>query len=113
MLIESDDESKRVRASQLAQANLSQCPDRALALATAGWVQLRLGDLANAERLLQQSLAAGPVTPFTRYYVSRLLSARGRTEESDKRLNEALSQPGYFPERHLLQAAAARAKSPN
>ena len=43
VLVEQRDEAKRVRAAQLSEANLRQSPDRATALATAGWVRLRLG----------------------------------------------------------------------
>lgn len=107
VLIERTDEALRVRAAQLAEVNLKQSPDRATALATAGWVQLRLGDLAAAEKLLQQSLTAATPAPATRYYVSRLLAAQGRTAEAEKWRLEALEQPGLWVERTRVREQAA------
>lgn len=107
VLIERPEELKRVRAAQLAEINLRQCPDRALALATAGWVQLRLGDLSNAERLLQQSLQAASPAPATQYYVSKLFAARGQTAEASRWLNEALESPLSWPERPAARVAVS------
>lgn len=106
VLIEDVDEAKRVRAWQLADANLKQSPNRPQALATAGWIQLRLGDLANAERLLQQSLQSGPPLPSTRYYISRLLATRGRQAEAENLLKQALDDSTPWFERRLIREHA-------
>jgi tetratricopeptide (TPR) repeat protein len=103
VLVEQRDEVKRVRAAQLSEANLRQSPDKATALATAGWVRLRLGDLTNAEKLLQQALQTAPPSPTTRYYVSRLLATQGRKPEAEKWMADAAEQPGLWVERRITR----------
>lgn len=105
VLIELPDEGKRARAAQLADANLRSAPDRATALATAGWVRLRLGDLVLASRLLDESAVDGGMTPQLAYYLAEHRVASGRKEEAAGFREQALKLTGLCVQRTKIATA--------
>lgn len=99
VLIESSDEAKRGRAMQLAERNLRQLPQAEVTLATAAWIQLKLGDVEVADRILGQLAARGNLSPQTAFYISELMEKAGQAEESRQLLKMAVESPGIFPQR--------------
>jgi tetratricopeptide (TPR) repeat protein len=99
VLIESTDEAKRGRALQLAERNLRQLPQAEVTVATAAWIQLRLGAIDIADQLLTQLAARGNLTPQTAFYVAELMERSGQTQESQRLLKIAVESTGIFPQR--------------
>jgi tetratricopeptide (TPR) repeat protein len=99
VLIESSDEAKRGRALQLAERNLRQLPQAEVTVATAAWIQLKLGAVDVADRLLSQLAARGNLSPQTAFYIADLMDRSGQTEESRQLLTIAVESPGIFPQR--------------
>lgn len=103
VLVESSDEAKRARALQIAERNLRQFPKSGPLIATAGWIQLRLGSTDIANQLLSQLATGGTLSSSTAYYVAELLEKVGRTQESKQLLKIAADSPGIFPQRALVK----------
>ncbi len=99
VLVENADEGKRARAFQLSESNLRKAPNQEGTIATAAWVQFKLGDVDVADRLLGQLAAQTALSPQSAYYVSEVLRARGKAEESRQVLKAAVDSPGVFPGR--------------
>lgn len=98
VLVQSDDESLRSRALQIAQANVRNQDKSAELWATLGWVQLRLGDRRAAEHSLAMATKLGPLTRDTLYYLREFKRTVGDTssaEAVDKALAEATG-PDFF-----------------
>ena len=98
VLSESDDESLRARALQIAEGNVRNQSQSSEAWATLGWVQFRLGDRAMAEKSLANAAQLGPLSRDTVYYILQLKRAASDTE-AVKVLEKALEQtkgPNYF-----------------
>ncbi len=99
VLVENPDEGKRTRAFQLSESNLRKAPNQEGTIATAAWVQFKLGDIDVADRLLGQLAAQTALSPQSAYYVSEVLRARGKAEEAKQVLTAAVNSPGLFPAR--------------
>lgn len=96
VLIEQPDDSKRRRATQIAEVNARQFPDSTQALATLGRVYFRLGRTADAERAFSAALEKGPVDSDTLYLVARFLDQQGKPDRVPGLLKRALDAPGLF-----------------
>jgi predicted Zn-dependent protease len=103
VLVESTDEAKRARALQLAERNARQAPQVEQLMATAAWVQFRLGSIDVAEQVLSQLVARGNLSPQTAYYVAEVMEKSGRIEESQRLLRLAVDAPGVFPQRSIVK----------
>jgi tetratricopeptide (TPR) repeat protein len=99
VLIESADEGKRGRALQLSELNLRRANSIQNVIATAAWVQFKLGAVDVADRLLGQLAEQAALQPQTAYYVARVLEAKGQSEDAKKVLKAAVDTPGIFVER--------------
>ncbi len=108
VLVENADEGKRARAFQLSESNLRKAPNQEGTIATAAWVQFKLGDIDVADRLLGQLAAQTALSPQTAYYVSEVLKARGKTEEARQVLKAAVESPGIFPAREVAKRELAK-----
>jgi len=101
VLAESDDESLRARALQIAEGNVRNQSQSSEAWGTLGWVQFQLGDRALAEKSLANAAQLGPFSRDTIYYVLQLKRAAGDTNAATI-LEKALAQakgPNYFANR--------------
>lgn len=107
VLAESKDEGKRARALQLCEVNLRKAPGVENAVATAAWVQFKLGSVDVADRLLGELASRISLSPQTAYYVSQVLKAKGNQADATKVLKLAISSPGIFVERELAKASLA------
>jgi tetratricopeptide (TPR) repeat protein len=112
-LAEQPSEAKRRRALQLAKANARLNPNSGETLMTLGWVSYRNGSPEDAERALRAAMSRGPVRSEAPYYLARVLSERGRTDEVEPLLKLCLGAPGRFAFRSEAREWLARvAKSP-
>ena len=99
VLVESKDESKRSRAMQLSEGNLRQAPNVENAIATAAWVQFRLGSIDVADRMLGELASKIAISPQTAYYISEVMKAKGNLADSRRVLKAAVNSPGIFAQR--------------
>jgi tetratricopeptide (TPR) repeat protein len=103
VLIESSDEAKRGRALQLAERNLRQLPQAEVTMATAAWIQLKLGAVDVADNILGQLAARGNLSPQTAFYIAELMNQSGQPEEARQLLAVAVDSPGIFPQRSQVK----------
>lgn len=96
---ESNDPSKKKKAQEMSQANLRRAQEDENAIATVGWVELKLGRLDEAEKYFGKLTARGTGSPQTIYYVACLLEARNRKDEAIILYKKALELPGLFVQR--------------
>jgi len=110
VLVESKDEGKRARAFQICETNLRKVPNIENTVATAAWVQFKLGSVDVADRLLGELASRISISPQTAYYVSQVLKAKGNEADAAKVLEMAIKSPGIFVERESAKAALAVGK---
>lgn len=108
VLVESKDEGKRARAFQIAETNLRKVPNIENTVATAAWVQFKLGSVDVADRLLGELASRISISPQTAYYVSQVLKAKGNEADALKVLEMAVNSPGIFVERESSKAALSK-----
>ena len=99
VLVESKDEAKRSRALQLSEGNLRQAPNVENAVATAAWVQFKLGSVDVADRMLAELASKIAISPQTAYYISEVMKAKGNVADARKILQAAVNNPGIFAQR--------------
>jgi tetratricopeptide (TPR) repeat protein len=99
VLVEQPDEGKRARASQISETNLRRAPQIETTVATAAWIQFKLGSVDTADRMLGELARQTSVSPQTAYYISELLKHRGKTEDARQILESAVKAPGIFVNR--------------
>jgi Tfp pilus assembly protein PilF len=100
VLIESEQESLRGRALQIAEVNARNNPQTVDAWATLGYIQFRLGDLAAAEKSLGSSLQNGKLSRDAAFYLAKIKQSLGNKDEAKKLYDTAMSLPGpvFYPE---------------
>jgi len=100
VLIESDQESLRARALQIAEVNSRNNPGTVDAWATLGYIQFRLGDLSAAEKSLSTSVQNGKLSRDGAFYLAKIKQSMGSKEEAKKLYDTAMSLPGpvFYPE---------------
>ena len=99
VLVENVDEAKRARAKQLSDANVKRAPNAETVIASAAWIEFKLGSIDTADRILGQLAASTSISPQTAYYISEVLAARGKPEEAKKVLESAGNAPGLWVQR--------------
>jgi tetratricopeptide (TPR) repeat protein len=78
-----------------------------------GFIKWSIGDLAGAEKEFRDELAIDPGHPASRFYLSEVLTADGRTEEADKILKKlAEDAPGTYFAQFGLGKMAERQNDP-
>jgi tetratricopeptide (TPR) repeat protein len=110
VLVEQLDEGKRARAKQLSDTNLGRAPNVETILATAAWIEYKLGSIDVADRMLGQLAAATVISPQTAYYVSQVLEARNKKGDAAGVLKTALNTPGFWVQRREAAAKLRSAK---
>ncbi|MFM8986401.1 MAG: tetratricopeptide repeat protein [Planctomycetia bacterium] len=103
MLIESDEESARQRATEMAEANVrmyrENSPQQVNALTTLAWVYYKRGLREEAEKILAQITQNNALTTDGAYYVAKLLADRGEKDRARKILEEVLANEPMFATR--------------
>ena len=105
VLVESTEEGKRARAQQLSEANVRRFPNQEVTIATAAWIQFKLGSADIADRIFSELASKTPVSPQTGYYIAQLMKARGKEEDAKKILEAIVKQPGNFVQRKSVLEA--------
>jgi Tfp pilus assembly protein PilF len=97
-LIEQNDEAKKVRALEIAEANARKYPKLATAVSTYGWALYKQGRLEDAEKALRTAVSLGPASVDTAYYTARVLSERNQRAEARSVLETAMknAKPAMF-----------------
>ena len=103
VLIESDEESARQRATEMAEANVrmyrENSPQQVNALTTLAWVYYKRGRREDAEKILDQISRNNALTTDGAYYVAKLLADRGEKDRARKILEEVLANEPMFATR--------------
>ena len=103
VLVESDDEAARQRATEMAEANVAMyrdnSPQQVNALTTLAWVYYKRGRREDAEKILEQISRNNALTTDGAYYVSKLLADRGEKDRARKILDEVLANEPMFATR--------------
>jgi Tfp pilus assembly protein PilF len=102
VLVESSDEGKRARAQQISETNLRRYPNSETTIATAAWIQFKLGSVDIANRLFSEMASKTSVSPQTGYYIAQVLKSLGNNEESQRILETIDKQPGLLIQRRLI-----------
>jgi tetratricopeptide (TPR) repeat protein len=108
-LIELPDDVSHQRALQFAELNLRQSPNSVDFMATLGWINFRLKNLAEAERIFTAVLHSGSVsgtntmTSEMAYYLASVAKDRGKIPEAVKLLQDALNTEQPFAYRKKAQ----------
>lgn len=99
-LAEQNDDAKKQRALELAEANAKLYPEVAEVLSTYGMVLYRLGRLADAERALRDSAALKDPSVDTAYIMACIAVEQGRKAEARQLLENALKNTSLCMFRH-------------
>jgi len=105
VLVESTEEGKRARAQQLSEANVRRYPNQEATIATAAWIQFKLGSTDIADRIFSELASKTAVSPQTGYYIAQLMKSRGKEEDAKKVLEAIVKQPGNFVQRKAVMDA--------
>jgi Tfp pilus assembly protein PilF len=106
VLAESADPDKRRRAADVAQAEVSKNQRAAEGYSVLGYCLYKAGRLDEAERALGAAASGGQVRLDTAYFLARVLADRGKAEDAQKLVKEALNGRGPFLYRADAQALA-------
>lgn len=110
-LAEQNDPAKQRRAVEYAAANVRQNPNNQNtreALSTYGWTLYKVGQLDEADQVLQRVARTGLFDPDTAYYIARVAADKGRTEEAKRLLAAALNSKRPFSQEQEAKALLER-----
>jgi tetratricopeptide (TPR) repeat protein len=110
VLVESGDEGKRARAQQISETNLRRYPNSETTIATAAWIQFKLGSVDIANRLFSELASKASVSPQTGYYIAQVLKSLGKNDESQRILATIAKQPGLIIQRQQIGEQLKQAK---
>ncbi|MEQ9410338.1 MAG: tetratricopeptide repeat protein [Fuerstiella sp.] len=99
VMIESDDDTYRSRALQIAESNVRNNSNLAEAWSTLGWIQFRLGDVASAEKNLATAIQSGTTSRDTVLYMARVKQRLGAADVANELLAATKNSTGpvYAP----------------
>lgn len=101
VLVESSDEGKRGRALLLATRAVKANPNSADAISTYGWVQYRLGEVAEAVKAVEAMIQGGQLSRDAAFYIAQIKRSLGPEdakvkEEVDTLIQAAKTSRGEF-----------------
>ncbi|MGN1199169.1 MAG: tetratricopeptide repeat protein, partial [Thermoguttaceae bacterium] len=102
-LCEQGDAEKNKRALQYAASNLQKQSNNRDYLATLGWTLYKSGQVDDAVKILQQSIADGQINAASAYYFAVILNERGQQDVAKQLLEAALSTAPPFAKRDEAQ----------
>ena len=111
VLAEQPDEGKRARAAQISETNLRRAPQVETTVATAAWIQFKLGSVDTADRMLGELARQTSVSPQTAFYIAELLKHRGKSEDAKRVLETAVQAPGIFVNRQKVKEELKASKN--
>lgn len=95
-LLESDDNSKRNLALEIANRNIQARPDNIVAQASLGYIRLRLVSVEQAKPALAQAAQNPGTSPEIDFFVASLLQKMNKNPEAKQLLEGALKHQGLF-----------------
>jgi tetratricopeptide (TPR) repeat protein len=98
-LVEQDDEGKNRKALEYATANVRARPRNTEAASTYGWVLYKMGQLKEANTILQKVMSVGNPSPDSMYFFARVLLDQDRKEDAKKLLDFAVKSKQPFSKR--------------
>lgn len=119
-LLAQDDEAKHKQALQYAQVNATRYKDIRTALgreaaASFAYGLHKIGQDASAEKVIQQVITGGEVSPQIGYFAAMIYKNRGRLDVAQELLQKSLSSYMSFPEQEsakkLLEALGKEPKT--
>jgi tetratricopeptide (TPR) repeat protein len=116
VLVEDKDPVKQKRAADIAQLNMRATTQgnqfSPEAYTTAAWVLYKLGNIGDAEKVMQQVLQTQRLSQDGAYYIARMLTDR-KPPENEKAilvLEQAIAQPAPFAQREKAAELLAQLK---
>jgi tetratricopeptide (TPR) repeat protein len=99
-LCEQNDKNKQRLALQYAEMNSRLKPDDVEAASTFGRALFQYGEVAKADQIFRNVIAAGrPLSPDTGYYIAALYAATDRKDDAKKLLAEIVKKEGLMSQR--------------
>ncbi|MBS0210753.1 MAG: tetratricopeptide repeat protein [Planctomycetes bacterium] len=98
-LIESKDDTRWSRATQLAEVNARQYQKNPEALATVGWIYFKVGRVQEAAQLLQAAVQNNQASLDTAYYLAKVLQRLDNLNDAKRILRQAVESNGPFMHR--------------
>ncbi len=102
VLVESADEGKRARALQISEANIRRFPNQEVTIASAAWIQFKLGSTDIADRMFSELTSKVSISSQTGYYIAQLLKSQGKDDDAKKILEAIVKQPGSFVQKKAV-----------
>ncbi len=110
-LIESNDEEKRRLARDLATNNFRAMSNNVVAVATAGYVQLKFGEIEQARTLLGRLALSPGLSPDIDFFLACFFDKTGEKDQAIKLLETIVSREGMFIYRKPAQKLLEQLKS--
>jgi tetratricopeptide (TPR) repeat protein len=102
-LVESKDPAKQKQAAEYAAINMRATTQgnqfSPEAFTTAAWVNYCLGNITEAEKIMNQVLQTQRLSQDGAYYLARILTDRKETDKAILVLEQAISTPSPFAQR--------------
>ena len=111
-LCEQGDAEKCKRAVQYAASNLQKQSNNRDFLATLGWVLYKSGQVDEAFKVLQQSIADGQINAASAYYLAVILNEKGQSDTARQLLVAALGTRPPFAKRAAAEKLLAELQTP-
>jgi tetratricopeptide (TPR) repeat protein len=103
VLVESKDDAKKKRAAEIAQVNMRATTQgdqfSPEAYTTAAWVLYQLGNLADAEKIMNRVLQTQRISQDGVYYLARILTDKKENDKAIAILEQAIANPSPFAQR--------------
>lgn len=110
--VESAKKEDQDQAKQVSQSNLGRTPKLQRSIATAAWVEWKLGSTDVAEKMFTVLNQSGTITPQTAYYIGQFLESKGQVQEAGDFYRRALTSRGFFAQRRMLKEKLAVSTEP-
>lgn len=114
VLVESNAPDKQKRAADIAQVNMRATTQgnqfSPEAFTTAAWVLYRLGNISEAEKIMNQVLQTQRLSQDGAYYLARILTDRKEPDKAIAVLEQAIASPSPFAQRDKSAELLAQLK---
>jgi predicted Zn-dependent protease len=108
-LIESNNAEKQQKAKQISQSIARSMPDNSLAMATLGYIHLKLDEVEESKALFSR-VKTNSVSPEISYFISHLFYKTGQVEQAEKILTQSTQTKSLFLYRSAAQELLAKIK---
>ena len=107
--LEQNDQTKHRQAIQHAQVNVQRHSDQRTprgraAAATFAWALHRMGNSAEAEKVIHAVITSGEISPEVGYFASEILRARGHEKLATELLQKSVASTVAFPQKAAAES---------